>query len=81
MIKDTFDSYIFVKTLDEGLYGLEHSRWGRQLWVHTKVRKRHKCAVTGVWIYPGEPAYRPLSNAGNRMVRISFDGMAGIVPE
>lgn len=57
--------------LGEGLYGLEHIRWGRQLWSLCKVRKYHKCVITGEEIKKGEQAYRPITNAGNRYERIA----------
>ena len=60
-----------VKRLGEGLYGLEHIRWGRQLWTICKVRKDHKCVMTGVEIKKGEQAYRPITNGGNRYERIA----------
>ena len=63
-------SYSLVM-LGEGLYGLEHIRWGRQLWTICKVRKDHKCVITGVEIKKREQAYRPITNGGNRYERIS----------
>ena len=60
-----------VTRLDEGLYGLRHVRWGRQLWTICKVRKDHKCVITGKAIKKGEQAYRPITtNGGNRYERI-----------
>ena len=55
----------------EGLYGISHIRWGRQMWSMSKVRKDHLCAITGTKIKKGEYAYRPITNAGNRYERIT----------
>lgn len=60
-----------LKQLDEGLYSLEHIRWRRQWWTECKVRKDHKCVITGVEIKKGEQAYRPITNKGNRYERIA----------
>lgn len=60
-----------LKKLGEGLYSLEHIRWGRQLWTICKVRKDHKCVITGAEIKKREQAYRPITNAGNRYERIA----------
>ncbi len=60
-----------IKYLDEGLIGLEHIRWGRQLWTICKIRKDHKCVITEKLIKKGEQAYRPITNGGNRYERIS----------
>lgn len=60
-----------LKRISEGLYGLEHIRWGRQLWCLCKVRKDHKCVITGEHIKRGEQAYRPITNGGNRYERIA----------
>jgi len=62
--------YSLIK-IGEGLYGLEHIRWGRQMWTICKVRKDHKCVMTEEPIKKGEQAYRPITNAGNRYERIS----------
>lgn len=58
-----------------GLEVLSNARWGRQLWVEVKVRKEHKCVITGLRIIKGATVFRPLSNAGNRYERISQEGM------
>lgn len=66
-----------LKKLGDGLYGLEHIRWGRQLWTICKVRKGHVCVITGKPIKKGEQAYRPITNGGNRYERIAcafFEG-------
>ncbi len=57
--------------LGEGLYGLEHIRWGRQLWTMCKICKDHKCVITDVKIKKGEQAYRPITTDGNRYERIA----------
>lgn len=62
-----------LKQLGEGLYGLEHIRWGRQLWAKAKARKDHKCVMTGKTISKGSNAYRPITNGGNRYERIIPD--------
>ncbi len=62
--------YTKIKVGD-GLFRMRHQRWGRQLWACVKVRKEHKCVVTGVLIPKGSYAYRPVTNAGNRYERIS----------
>jgi hypothetical protein len=36
-----------------------------------KARKHTTCAVTDVEIKPGDMAYRPMTNAHNRMYRIA----------
>lgn len=48
----------------------EHPRYGQQLWVLVKLRARKNddCAVCRVGF--GTHAYRPLTNSGNRMIRI-----------
>ena len=60
-----------LKQLGEGLYSLEHIRWGRQLWTICKIRKDHKCVITGKLIKKGEQAYRPITDGGNRYERIA----------
>lgn len=59
-----------LKKLGEELYGLEHIRFGQQLWYTCKVRKDHICVITGKPIKKGEQAYRPITNDGNRYERI-----------
>lgn len=59
------------KRLCDGLYGLKHVRWGRQLWTIAKVRKKHHCVITGELIEKGSLAYRPITNGGNRYERIA----------
>lgn len=60
-----------LKKWGEGLYGLEHIRWGRQLWSICKARKDHKCVITGKLMKKGEQVYRPITNGGNRYERIA----------
>ena len=60
-----------LERFGEGLYGLEHIRWGRQLWTICKVRKDHSCVITSQEIKKGEQAYRPITNGGNRYERIT----------
>ena len=63
-------SYSKQKLGDE-LFGLKHIRWGKQLWSTAKVRKEHRCVITGKIICKGDIAYRPITNGGNRYERIS----------
>lgn len=60
-----------LKQLSKGLYGLEHIKWGGQLWTICKVRKDHKCVITSKPIKKGEQAYRPITFSGNRYERIA----------
>lgn len=55
---------------------VEHWAWGVQVWGKAKMRKVHKCAVTGEDIQKGQTAYRSLGNESNRGDRISEPGMA-----
>ena len=59
-----------LKQIGNSLYGLEHIRYRKQLWVLCTVRKDHVCTITGKAIKKGEDAYRPITNAGNRYERI-----------
>ena len=59
-----------IKYLSDGLFGIEHIRYGRQLWAKAKTRKDHHCVITGTIIKKGQQAYRPITNAGNRYERI-----------
>ncbi len=65
-----YQSWTIIK-ISDGLYGLAHIRWGRQLWAKCKVRKDHKCVMTDKPIKKGKQAYRPITNAGNRYERIA----------
>ncbi len=60
-----------IKMLSDGLFGMEHIRFGRQLWARVKMKKAHRCIITETIIQKGDEAYRPLTNAGNRYERIS----------
>jgi len=67
-------NYYLLRSLvrmGEGLYGLEHIRWGRQMWTLCKVRKDHVCVMTGEIIEKGKEAYHPITNSGNRYERIA----------
>jgi len=75
----------FLKVLNDGLVLL---RWdGRtssdrtSLWTRVKVRKPHKCAVTGNPIAVGDMAFMPIGNQDYRMQRISGDLIASIITE
>jgi hypothetical protein len=70
-MKNIYYRMYSLKKLCEGLYSLEHIRWGRQLWSICKVRKDHKCVMTSEQIKKGEQAYRPITNGGNRYERIA----------
>jgi len=63
-------SYSLTK-LGDGLYGIKHIRWGRQVWTECIVRKDHSCVITNELIKKGERAYRPITNCGNRYERIT----------
>lgn len=66
--------YFFADRLTEGAVGLI-SRYGRQLWVRSTMRKQSKCPVTGKGIEKKAAAWRPITNGLNRAERISEDGM------
>lgn len=51
------------------------ARLGGDLWVSGKARKDHTCCISGVLISKGQVAFRPLTNGGNRMVRVHPDAM------
>ena len=60
-----------VRKLSNGLYGLTHIKWGRQMWTLGKVRKDSVCVMTGKLIKKGEQVYHPITNKGNRYERIA----------
>ncbi len=68
-------SYTLVKVIGEGLVGLDHPEYGRQIWSRCKVRKIWDCKASEKRIRPGEGAWRPVTNGQNRMHRISNFGM------
>lgn len=60
-----------IQKLSDGLFGMKHIRWGRQLWCLCKMRKDHRCVITNTIIKKGQQAYRPITtSAGNRYERI-----------
>ena len=63
--------YKVVGSPGNGLLFIESKKYGRQLWSHGKTtykKRASPCAICGsaisIW------AYRPVSNASNRMERI-----------
>jgi hypothetical protein len=60
---------------DIGIAILRHPEYGRQIWVPSRMRKPHTCAVTGEVIAKGSRAFRPITNGYNRMQRISEQGI------
>ena len=62
----------------EGLIGLTDSEFGNQLWARCRMRKAHICQILKRTIRKGEQAYRPVTNKGNRMRRISESGMRSL---
>lgn len=50
-----------------------------QPWVQCDVRKPHRCEITADTTPAGAVAWRPITNAANRMHRISEDGMRQLV--
>ena len=59
-----------ITKISDGLFGMAHIRYGRQLWSKAKTRKEHQCTMTGKTISKGSNAYRPITHAGNRYERI-----------
>ncbi len=66
----TDSSYHIDMASTDGVALLTHPRFGRQVWVRSKLRKSCQCAVTGRPLHAGDSAYRPLTNQYNRMQRI-----------
>jgi hypothetical protein len=60
---------IITKVVGKGIV-LIASEFGEQMWTECKVKKHKKCLVTGMDL-AGKFAYRPITNSGNRMERIS----------
>lgn len=73
LVNETNKYYLLysIKKLCDGLFDMEHIRWGRQLWSIAKMRKEHRCVMTNSIIPKGGDGYRPITNAGNRYERIS----------
>lgn len=63
------------------LVTVEHWKKGEQLWSLVTVRKDHKCCVVGDAISKGSQAFRPVTDADNRMDRISMAGMIKLAGE
>ncbi len=71
--------YQLVKVMSEGLVGLTHPKYGRQMWHRCKVRKYWDCEVSDRRIHPSDNAWRPVTNGQNRMHRISNYGMVWLL--
>jgi len=68
--------YSFKQFAGKDLYVLwSYHANTKQLWSKIKLRKSKKCVVTGEMIEKGSMAFRPITNAINRMDRISEKGM------
>lgn len=57
------------------------SIYGVQLWVECKLRRAARCEVNSHEIPAGKHAWRPVTNANNRMHRISEEGMRDLVSQ
>ena len=75
----------FIEALTDGLVLL---RWDsytssdrRCLWTQVKVRKPHKCAVTGSPIAVGDMAFMPIGNVDYRMRRISVPVISAVITD
>lgn len=73
--------YDAIRKRADGIYLLTHYRHGLQIWTSCKVRKFHICHVTHASIKKGDIAFRPVTNLGNRMNRISVNGMEFLMKE
>jgi len=63
--------YEITAIMSSKLIGTYHSDFGNQLWSLAKLTKKHKgdpCALCGRSV--GDVAFRPITNLGNRSVRI-----------
>lgn len=63
--------YTIVEFLSEDMMGTWHPEFGKQLWVKSKMTRKHnkdKCAICDLIV--GKQAFRPLTNKDNRMMRI-----------
>ena len=63
--------YIIQSIVSDELIGTISMQYGRQLWAAAKLTKKHKndkCAVCNGPV--GDIAFRPITNASNRMHRI-----------
>lgn len=52
---------------------------GQQLWTKVQCRKDHVCAVSNEPIAAGTLCFKPITNAGNRMDRISEAGLTLLI--
>lgn len=48
-----------------------------RLWSRATIRKPTRCAATGVWLKPGDLAYRPVGNQQYRGARIAASEVDG----
>lgn len=74
------NQYKFVEKLSEGLISLSNPVYGNQLWTSCTIKKDKECVISKVPL-KGKVAYRPLTNAGNRMDRISTEEVNKLVME
>lgn len=67
--------YKFKHRMNEDLVVLTHPKYGQQIWVKSKPSKNLRCVVLGEYVRKGTIMYHPITNACNRMERISEKGM------
>ena len=78
---DRAELYLILTRLSPGLVVVRHPRFGRQMWALAALRQATTCRVTGRPLAPGELAWRPMSNRGNRSHRLAREVLAlPIVP-
>jgi hypothetical protein len=71
MTIENYSAYRICKAPAEGILLIRHPAYGMQIWSLCRMTKKHKddkCVICGLNV--GEQAYRPLTNKGNRMLRI-----------
>lgn len=75
--------YEFIKTASSNGEIAYHvlRLWGcaPQIWVRAQTRKDWECKITGQPIAKGAWGWRPITNANNRMHRISEAGMERLI--
>jgi len=75
------DQLKVAEVLDATLVSLRSSNYGDQVWFlctlrgHRRSARPHQCAVCKQVLAKGSRAWRPITNAGNRMERICPDCM------
>lgn len=68
--------YYSARKISNGMYRVSDSAIGEQPWLLVTVKKDHICASgDDKVIAAGDKAYRPITNASNRMDRISVREM------